>query len=75
MQTLDEKIEAFAKAKEWYAQNSTGFVTITGNTVHKSRLIGTSVYTACGSDGGDTTVKRAVRFVDGPCTCQRCNKK
>ncbi len=73
--TLDEKMKLCDEAKEWYAKNSTGFVTITGGTVHKSRLIGTTVYTACGSDGGDTTGKREVQFVEGPCTCKRCNKK
>lgn len=71
----DELQKAWAKAKEWYAANSTGFVTINGATVHKCRLIGERVHTLCGSDGGDTTGKRSVQFVDGPCTCQRCNKK
>jgi hypothetical protein len=72
--TLEEKQQAYAEAGEWYARESTGFVTITGSTVHKSRLIGTNVYTACGSDGGNTTGKKSVNFVEGPCTCKRCNK-
>lgn len=69
----DELQKAWAEAKEWYTANSTGFVTISGTTVHKCRLIGTNVYTRCGSDGGDTTGKKSVKFVEGPCTCRRCN--